>query len=93
MRGDGTIVAEGDDGAARKLWLVAARRFGPAADRRRGRDRAPRWYPDGRRVIFSSDRAGSMDLYAVDVTDGTVSALTRTPGTDERTRPSPQAAG
>ncbi|WP_405220979.1 amidohydrolase family protein [Lentisalinibacter sediminis] len=83
MRDDGTIVAEGDDGTARKLWLV-----GPDGSARpltdgEGRDTAPRWYPDGRRVIFSSDRAGSADLYAVDVTDDTVSTLTRTPGTDE----------
>ncbi len=83
MRGDGTIVAEGDDGAARKLWLVEPDGSARPLTDGEGRDTAPRWYPDGRRVVFSSDRAGSSDLYAVDVTDGTISALTRTPGTDE----------
>ncbi len=83
MRGDGTIVAEGDDGTARRLWLVEPDGSARPLTDGEGRDTAPHWYPDGRRVIFSSDRAGSADLYAVDVTDGTVSTLTRTPGTDE----------
>jgi hypothetical protein len=83
MRGDGTIVAEGDDGSGRKLWLVEPDGSARPLTDGESRDTAPRWYPDGRRVIFSSDRAGSADLYAVDVTDGTVTALTRTPGTDE----------
>jgi len=83
VRNDGTIVAEGGDGSGHKLWLVQPDGNARPLTDGAGRDTAPRWYPDGRRVIFSSDRAGSMDLYAVDVEDGTVSALTRTPGTDE----------
>jgi len=83
MRDDGTIVAEGDDGSARKLWLVEPDGTTRMLTDGEGRDASPRWYPGGRRVVFSSDRAGSADLYAIDVTDGTVSALTRTPGTDE----------
>jgi len=83
MRGDGTIVVEGGDGTARKLWLVESDGSARPLTGGDGSDTAPRWYPGGRRVIFSSDRTGSADLYAVDVTDGTVSALTRTPGTDE----------
>ncbi len=82
-RADGTLVAEGDDGTSQRLWLVR-----PDGDVRpltdgAGQDGAPRWYPDGRRVIFSSDRAGSLDIYSVSVADGRVSPVTQTPGTDE----------
>lgn len=33
----------------------------------RWKDLAPRWSPDGSRVLFSSDRGGAFDLYVVDV--------------------------
>ncbi len=44
------------------------------------RDLAPSWMPDGRRVVFMSDRdtPGGTDIYRVAVTGGTVERLTRT---------------
>ena len=33
-------------------------------------DRAPAWSPDGRKIVFSSDRAGSFDLWEVDLAGG-----------------------
>lgn len=80
---DGTIVAEGGTGAGRKLWLLRPDGSPQQLTDGDGRDITPRWYPDGRRVIFSSDRAGSMDLYQVRVSDGAVRRLTQTPATDE----------
>lgn len=82
-RADGTLVAEGGDGAEQRLWLVDADGAATPLTDGTARDKAPRWYPDGRRVIFSSDRGGSMDLYTVAVDEGTVTPLTITPGTDE----------
>jgi Tol biopolymer transport system component len=34
-----------------------------------GTDRYPRWSPDGRQLIFTSDRDGDFDLYLVEVAD------------------------
>jgi Tol biopolymer transport system component len=39
-------------------------------------DRQPAFSPDGRRVVFSSDRSGSLDLWSLDVATGAVSRLT-----------------
>ena len=82
-RADGTLVAEGGDGTSQRLWLVQPDGVVRPLTDGAGQDAAPRWYPDGRRVIFSSDRAGSLDLYSVNVADGRVSPVTQTPGTDE----------
>jgi len=91
-RADGTLVAEGGDGSLQRLWLVSPDGAVRPLTDGSARDAAPRWYPDGRRVIFSSDRAGSLDLYSVSVADGSVIALTQTPGADE-TEPTVSATG
>ncbi len=39
-------------------------------------DRQPAFSSDGRRVVFSSDRSGSLDLWSLDVATGAVSRLT-----------------
>ena len=39
-------------------------------------DTQPVWSPDGRTLVFSSDREGSLDLYAVDAIGGTPRRLT-----------------
>jgi len=33
-------------------------------------DRAPFWTPDGNRIVFASDRSGSMGIWVLDVADG-----------------------
>ena len=42
----------------------------------RALDTAPAWSPDGRYVLFSSDRTGIPDLYACDVADGSLWQVT-----------------
>ena len=37
----------------------------------------PRWSPDGRHLVFSSDRAGSYDLYTMRADGSDVRRLTR----------------
>jgi Tol biopolymer transport system component len=44
--------------------------------RARGRELSPTWSPDGRKLIYSSDRDGSSELYMVDLDDSTCVALT-----------------
>ena len=46
-------------------------------------DRDPAFSPDGRKIVFASDRTGDFDLYTINV-DGTgLQALTQTPDQDE----------
>jgi hypothetical protein len=45
-----------------------------------GSDTAPTWTPDGRYVIFSSDRSGIANLYAHDAAGGQLRQLTNVPG-------------
>ncbi len=42
----------------------------------RGRERSPTWSPDGRKLIYSSDRSGSPELYVVDLDESMCVALT-----------------
>jgi len=41
-----------------------------------GREKSPAWSPDGRKIIYSSDRSGSPELYMVDLDTSTCVALT-----------------
>jgi Tol biopolymer transport system component len=47
-----------------------------------GQDRQPAFSPDGRQVIFSSNRSGNVDLWTVDTGTGEVRQLTDDPGDD-----------
>ncbi|MFM1550432.1 MAG: TolB family protein [Lentisphaeria bacterium] len=43
-------------------------------------DTEARYAPDGRSIVFQSDRGGTLDLYTLDSDTGTVAQLTQTPG-------------
>jgi len=45
-----------------------------------GNDTEARFSPDGRSIVFQSDRSGTLDLYSLDVKNGEVKRLTETPG-------------
>lgn len=45
-------------------------------------DTAPVWSPDSKRVVFSSNREGSMDLYVVNAAGGTPVRLTTSSGSE-----------
>lgn len=45
-----------------------------------GNDTEARYAPDGKTVVFQSDRTGTQDLYALDVTTKEIRPLTTTPG-------------
>ena len=45
-----------------------------------GNDTEARFSPDGKTIVFQSDRTGTQDLYALNVTTKEVKALTATPG-------------
>lgn len=62
--------------------VVLARRDGRAAvvvASSPGVDWYPRWSPDGRSVLFESDRASFRDLYRYDVGSGAIERLTNDP--------------
>ena len=66
---DGRVAVE----ARGDIWVTA--RIGPSAEWTRvtsgsAWDRAPAWSPDGRTIVFSSDRAGNFDLWQVDAARG-----------------------
>lgn len=46
-------------------------------------DSYPIWSPDSKTIVFSSDREGSHDLYAVDAKGGTPRRLTTSSGTEK----------
>jgi Tol biopolymer transport system component len=48
----------------------------------RAADRQPVYTPDGRAVVFSSDRAGNLDLWSVAVATGELRQLTEDPAND-----------
>lgn len=45
-------------------------------------DLEPTWSRDGKRVLFTSDRAGNDDIWSVDVLNGAVTQLTRNPANE-----------
>jgi len=45
-------------------------------------DRQPTYSPDGRRIVFSSNRSGNLDIWALELATGSVRRLTDHPGDD-----------
>ncbi len=45
-------------------------------------DEAPAWAPNSRKLVFSSKRRGSSDLYVIDVNGDNLRRLTRSRGED-----------
>ena len=54
--------------------------------------RSPAWTPDGRSIVFASDRAGSWDLWRVPATGGEPERLTAEPGDELLPAVSPDGA-
>lgn len=50
----------------------------PVARAARGGDSAPCWTPDGKAIVYVSDRSGMTNLYAIDVATGVERQLTNT---------------
>src|SRR4029079_4365851 len=48
-----------------------------------GEDCAPAWSPDGATIVWTSDRAGTYDLYTADADGSGVQQITGNPGLDE----------
>ncbi|MCL4694244.1 MAG: PD40 domain-containing protein, partial [Candidatus Hydrogenedentes bacterium] len=46
-------------------------------------DRDPAWSPDGKRIVFASDRTGDFDLYILDIETGDVENVTQDTESDD----------
>jgi len=72
---DGELIVydapQAGSGAARDVFIVGAEGGDPRVlQHHPGNDVAPVWTPDGRQVLFASDRSGAMDLWRVAVAAG-----------------------
>jgi Tol biopolymer transport system component len=47
------------------------------------KDRFPRWSPDGKRILFYSNRSGNWDIWTVNANGGELTQITDTPDRDE----------
>jgi TolB protein len=47
------------------------------------KDYAPAWSPDGRQIVFASDRDGRSGIYVMDADGGSVRRITEHPADDE----------
>jgi TolB protein len=76
-KGDKIAYAARVDGLFEITVVDVASGIATRITRREGNSENPRWSPDGRHLVFSSNRAGSYDLYTMR-SDGTgVRRLTR----------------
>ena len=82
---DGTQVAYvSTQSGAHELWI--ANRDGANARQmtRQGRGvvKAPRWSPDGRRLVYLARGQGALDVQVIDVATGTITPLTASPASE-----------
>ncbi|MBW4717961.1 amidohydrolase family protein [Saccharothrix obliqua] len=68
--------------ALNDLWLTPVGGTPKQLTRDRYAETDPAWSRDGKRIAYASDKAGTMDLYALDVADGREQRLTSLPGAE-----------
>ncbi len=56
----------------------------PAAEPELSSELHPHWSPDGNRIVFESNRAGSADIYTMDLATGEIRQLTVSSGIPNR---------
>jgi Tol biopolymer transport system component len=76
LAGPGALVFDGGDAHQNLFDLAEGRTLGRSLTGGPTIDRQPAFSPDGRRVVFSSDRAGSLDLWSLELATGAVRRLT-----------------
>jgi len=84
-----TEVLEKENSYASSIWLydssvgdyepLAIRQITYRGGKTKGRDQRPKWSPDGRMIAFLSDRAGSNQLYLLDMAGGEALKVTDMP--------------
>jgi Tol biopolymer transport system component len=55
-------------------------------------DYGPKWSPDGRKILFDSERDGNREVYVMDADGGNQTRLTRNNATDSATSWSPDGS-
>src|SRR5262249_54134289 len=59
------------------IWLAPTDGAEPRQPTNSGKkDRPPRWSPDGKKILFESNRGGSMQLWVIDLSGGEARQLT-----------------
>jgi eukaryotic-like serine/threonine-protein kinase len=76
VAGPGALVFDGGGAHQNLFELGDGKALGHALTGGPTVDRQPAFSPDGRRVVFSSDRSGSLDLWSLEVATGAVRRLT-----------------
>ena len=87
--GAGTEPAYSPDGRLARVidGRISVNGGSPVAD-----GRSPAWMPDGRTIVFSSNRAGTWDLWRVDAAGGDPVQLTSEPGDELQPAVSPDGS-
>jgi serine/threonine protein kinase len=62
------VLVRDDSGGASSLWLVDLARAGAIPLAADGHNHSPVWSPDGRQIVFASDRGGPRAFFVKDVT-------------------------
>jgi len=76
LAGPGAVVFDGGGNHRNLLEVNGDGKLGHTLTGGPTIDRQPAFSPDGRRIVFSSDRSGSLDLWSLDVATGAVRRLT-----------------
>ena len=90
FRGNATMLSRAGPGRIafdsfnQRMTLFETTSDGPrqSLTRGSGADRQPAYSPDGRRLAFTSNRSGNMDIWALDRATGKLTQLTDDPGQD-----------